>query len=195
MWYFSTEERWSCRCAAPASSVGWGVTAGPTSPSVKLLWEEANSAATVCERVWELHLRCARSMQENLPTFFFFFVFFLFPSLVTGKGSIFSFHIWSYGAPPASSTLLMLYKHPYFVWDLNILECFFFFFLSFWLWLLHLTVHFKQGHNPFKAKDWRGIILALAAVSQRSCLFTVLFMIWSEATQLLMQMSLLKTNI
>lgn len=64
--------------------------------------------------------RCAHSMQENLPPFFF-----LFPSLVTGKGSIFSFHIWSYGAPPVSSSLLMPYKHPYFVWDMYFLECFF----------------------------------------------------------------------
>lgn len=36
-WHFSTAERWSCRWAALASSVCWGVTAGPTSPSVKLL--------------------------------------------------------------------------------------------------------------------------------------------------------------
>lgn len=58
-----------------------------------------------------------------LPPPLFFFS--LFPSLVTGKGSIFSFHIWSYGAPPVSSSLLMPYKHPYFVWDLYFLECLF----------------------------------------------------------------------
>ena len=63
---------------------------------------------------------CTQHARKPPPLFFF-----LFPSLVTGKGSIFSFHIWSYGAPPVSSSLLMPYKHPYFVWDLYFLECLF----------------------------------------------------------------------
>lgn len=63
------------------------------------------------------------TQQARKPSLFFFFP--LFPSLVTGKGSIFSLHIWSYGAPPVSSSLLMPYKHPYFVWDLYFLACLF----------------------------------------------------------------------
>lgn len=76
--------------------------------------------------LWPLCSECESSISlctqhARKPSPFFF----LFPSLVTGKGSIFSFHIWSYGAPPVSSSLLMPYKHPYFVWDMYFLECFF----------------------------------------------------------------------
>lgn len=51
---------------------------------------------------------------------------------------------------------------------------------------------FKRDTSLLKVKDWRRIVLALAAVSQRSCIFTVLFMIRAVRIQLLMQMSLLK---
>lgn len=97
-----------------------GVTAGPTTPSITLCLRGSQGCGHYVVNVRALSC-CACSMQENLPSFLFFFPF--FPSLVTGKGSIFSFHIWSCGALPVSSSLLMLYKHPYFVWDLYFLEC------------------------------------------------------------------------
>lgn len=112
-------------CVCAPNSVRWDVTAGPTSPSVMLFWEGANSVATVSECESSISLCTQHARKPSL--------FFLFPSLVTGKGSIFSFHIWSYGARPGSSSLLMPYKHPYFVWDLYFLECLFS--NSAWLWV------------------------------------------------------------
>lgn len=127
--------------------------------------------------------RCAHSMQENLPFFF------PFPSLVTGKGSIFSFHIWSYGALPVSSSLLMPSKHPYFVWDLYFLECFF----SQFCMIVGVASEsaLLKGTQPLKSQRLkRNYIGSRPLLLHRDV--AGLFMIWAERIQLLMQMYPLK---
>lgn len=112
-----------------------------------------------------------------------------FPSLVTGKGSIFSFHIWSYGALPVSSSLLMPSKHPYFVWDLYFLECFF----SQFCMIVGVASEsaLLKGTQPLKSQRLeRNYIGSRPLLLHRDV--AGLFMIWAERIQLLMQMYPLK---
>ena len=108
----------ACACARARGRgrVPRVVTAGLASPSVMLCWSAASSVATVVSV--RAVSRCARSTHKRPrlppppprlsppPPFF--------PSLVTGKGSIFSLHIWSYGEEPVCrSSFLMPYKHSF----------------------------------------------------------------------------------
>lgn len=139
--------------------------------------------------LWPLRSECKSSISlctqhARKPS-----LFFPFPSLVTGKGSIFSFHIWSYGALPVSSSLLMPSKHPYFVWDLYFLECFFSQFCMI-VGVASESVLLK-GTQPLKSQRLkRNYIGSRPLLLHRDV--AGLFMIWAERIQLLMQMYPLK---
>lgn len=182
LFHVSPESR---RCPRSCARHG-GVTAGPTTPSITPCLRGSQGCGRYVVNVRALSC-CACSLQEkpSLLSFSFSLFFFFSPSLVTGKGSIFSFHIWSYGALPVSSSLLMLYKHLFCVG--SVLFGMLFLQFSLIVGVASENALFKRDTNPLKVQHQKEIGLHFVALLHRTCLFALLFMIWTGGgTQLLM---------